>query len=448
VLHPINHTEYVEVEGAPPQQISREGSRELEIRARSLDFVWKVLETYASQIGVLGLGVFTTVVAARILGPIGCGQYAVAVAIGAVGVQLGNMGLHTSNTYVVAKNRELLPVLLANSLLASALIGGVSASFAGFFFAVRSALAPVNGTLLALSLVWIPIGLAQQLAQGLLVGVQETRAYNQIELAKKAFALFFIGLLILIRKITPATVFTAGLVALMSSLILSLARLWRVFPGRLTPSLSLFKWNFGMGAKAYLASFFAFLVIRLDLLMVKYMLGAEQAGYYSIAANLADCVLLLPTAVAMILFPKLSAMRDPAQKLRFAGKAALGAGALLLLLVALAGILAKPVVQSMFGTPFLPAVGAFVLLLPGILFLGIQIVVVQFLNSMGFPRSVVVAWFLSCLLNIGMNLWAIPKYGIRGASIVSSVCYTLMAFLVFAIIRSGKYTRQAPPQRA
>jgi O-antigen/teichoic acid export membrane protein len=418
-------------------------SGDLEVRAASSDFVRKALETYVTQVSALGLGIFTSVVAARILGPAGCGQYAVAVAIAAVGVQLGNLGLHTSNTYAVARNRELLPTLLANSLLASFLIGSACASLAGFLFVLRPAIAPVKGALSLLSLIWIPIALAQLLAQGLLVGIEETRAYNQIELSKKILALLLIGLLILSQDVTPGTVFTAGLVALVASLIFSLVRLWKVLPSRPSPSLSLFKCNFGIGVKAYLACFFAFLVLRLDLVMVKYMLGTEQAGYYSIAASLADCILLLPAAVATILFPKLSSIFEPRQKLRFTGKAALGTGALLLLLVTLAGIVAKPVVQLVFGTPFSPAVGAFVLLLPGVLFLGTQTVIVQFLNSMGFPLSVVIAWFFCCLLNVGMNLWAIPRYGIRGASVVSSICYTLVSFLVLAIIWGGRYWRQS-----
>ncbi len=445
MIHGINPKGPAVADGAP-QRSFMAISREAQAHAWSSDFVRRVLETYVTQVGVLGLGIFTSVVAARILGPTGLGQYTVAAAISAVGVQFGNMGLNTSNTYAVSRNPELLPALLANSLLVSCLIGGAGASLAGFFFALRPALAPVNGPLVVLSLVWIPVGLAQYLTQSLLVGVQETRAYNQIELTKKVLALLLIGLLIVRQNITPETVFMAGLIALVTSLILSLSRLWRILPKRPTPSLSLFEWNFGMGAKAYLAVFFAFLVLRLDLVMVKYMLGAEQAGYYSIAATFADYVLLLPAAVAMILFPKLSSMLDPVQKLRFAGKVALGTGVLLLLLLALTGILAKPVVQMMFGTPFLPAVRAFVLLLPGILFLGIQTVMVQFLNSMGFPLSVVIAWFFSCLLNIGMNLWAIPRYGIRGASVVSSICYTLISLLVLTIIRKGKYTQQPAPQ--
>ena len=445
MIHGINPKGPAVADGAP-QRSFMAISREAQAHAWSSDFVRRVLETYVTQVGVLGLGIFTSVVAARILGPTGLGQYTVAAAISAVGVQFGNMGLNTSNTYAVSRNPELLPALLANSLLVSCLIGGAGASLAGFFFALRPALAPVNGPLVVLSLVWIPVGLAQYLTQSLLVGVQETRAYNQIELTKKVLALLLIGLLIVRQNITPETVFMAGLIALVTSLILSLSRLWRILPKRPTPSLSLFEWNFGMGAKAYLAVFFAFLVLRLDLVMVKYMLGAEQAGYYSIAATFADYVLLLPAAVAMILFPKLSSMLDPVQKLRFAGKVTLGTGVLLLLLLALTGILAKPVVQMMFGTPFLPAVRAFVLLLPGILFLGIQTVMVQFLNSMGFPLSVVIAWFFSCLLNIGMNLWAIPRYGIRGASVVSSICYTLISLLVLTIIRKGKYTQQPAPQ--
>src|SRR5438552_2245317 len=56
---------------------------------RTSDFVRKVLETYSTQISLMCLGLITTVAVTRVLGPEGRGLYAVAMAIGVLGVQFG-----------------------------------------------------------------------------------------------------------------------------------------------------------------------------------------------------------------------------------------------------------------------------------------------------------------------------------------------------------------------
>jgi O-antigen/teichoic acid export membrane protein len=57
---------------------------------------------------------------------------------------------------------------------------------------------------------------------------------------------------------------------------------------------------------------------------------------------------------------------------------------------------------------------------------------VQFLNSLGYPYQVVVGWLLCCVANISLNFWAVPKWGITGASIVSSLCY--VGIFVFVLV--------------
>src|SRR5260370_8246988 len=75
-----------------------------------------VLETYATRVLVLAVTFATAVVIARELGPTGRGFYAVAATLGAIGIQFGNLGLHASNIYHVAKDRALLPALIGNTL--------------------------------------------------------------------------------------------------------------------------------------------------------------------------------------------------------------------------------------------------------------------------------------------------------------------------------------------
>jgi O-antigen/teichoic acid export membrane protein len=163
-------------------------------------------------------------------------------------------------------------------------------------------------------------------------------------------------------------------------------------------------------------------------LMVKSLQGPVAAGYYSIAGTIADGILLLPVAIAAILFPKLSGMSSDAAKRSVTVKATAGTGLGLLALLLVLAVSARSIVPILFGQAFAPAVPPVLFLLPGILFLGLETVVVQYLNSCGFPVSVVALWVLATALNIGSNFWAIPRYGINGAAIVSSISY-LFAFL-------------------
>jgi len=404
-------------------------------------FAVSVAATFATRILLLCIALAVTVIVSRILGPQGRGLYAVAVAVGAIGVQIGNFGIHASNTYFVARDRSLLPALIGNALVVGFLLGGLGAVL-GWAFCLRwPSLAPVHGELLLLALLSVPFGLAYLLLQNLLLGILEVKLYNVIELSTKFLGLALLVLLVVLHKSSVENLFLTAPVAIVCGLLWVSVCLLRSTRQSLGVSWPLFKINLAVGMRAYWITIFGFLVLRADLLMVKYMLGASQAGYYSIAAVMADTVLLLPAAIASILFPKLSGMRDEARRWRFASHTALLTAVAMLPLILLSMVLARPVVHLFFGAAFLPAVPAFIWLMPGIFFLSIETVIVQFLNSIGFPKTVVIAWALCCGANIGLNLWAIPAYGIMGASVVSSICYTLISVLVGVIWFRGNHRK-------
>lgn len=428
---------YIDTTGTAPAGSSSSHS------LRTSTFAGNVAQTFVTRLVLLGTALLTSILVARALGPEGRGLYAVAAAVGAIGVQLGNLGLHASNIYYVAKDRRILSALIGNSLLVSLLFGACASGVAWIVLLKWPSLAPIQGRLLILALMWIPVGLAYLLLQNLLLGVLEITKYNQIELLTKLLGLVLLGTLIAARRPRVETVFLTGLVALAAGLVWVLCRLLRLVGKMPWPEISLLKGHLGLGFRAYLAAFLAFLVLRIDLLLVKYLIGTADAGYYSIAATMADSVVILPTVVASILFPRLSAMADVTRKWNLARKTAVLTGLVMLPVVLIALALAKPVVRIFFGPAFMPSVAAFVWLLPGIFFLGIETVLVQFLNSMGYPRIVVGGWLICCVANVGLNLWAIPAYGIVGASVVSSACYTLICMVVILIIVKGTHARPA-----
>jgi O-antigen/teichoic acid export membrane protein len=399
-----------------------------------------LLETYGTRVLVILVTFATAVVIARELGPTGRGLYAVAATLGAIGAQFGNLGLHASNIYYVAKDRALLPALIGNTLAVVLVACGVAA-LCGIGFVFWPKVAPVHGALLLLALASVPAGLAYLLTQGLLLGVNEVRAYNNIEWGGKLIALGLICILALVNGGTAALFFGATLLSVVVTFLWSLLRLRRVSTESPKLSFTVFRQSIGIGVKAYTIAFFGFLLLRIDLLMVKYMLGATEAGYYSISQVLAENTMMFPVVVGLLLFPKLSALKEREEKLRLANKAVLVTAALMLPAVLIATFAAAPIISIAFGRNFLPAVSPFAWLMPGTYFLGIETVMVQLLNSDGFPPIIVVAWIADTVINIALNFWAIPHYGITGASIVSSACYFLMFLVVSAVVWKRNCTR-------
>jgi O-antigen/teichoic acid export membrane protein len=399
-----------------------------------------VLETYATRVLVLAVTFATAVVIARELGPTGRGFYAVAATLGAIGVQFGNLGLHASNIYHVAKDRALLPALIGNTL-AVVFAACVVTALSGVGLIFWPNLSPVHGTLLLLALASVPVGLAYMLTQGLLLGVNEVRAYNKIECRGKFIALVLICVPALVHRGTVELLFGMTLSSVMLSFLWALLRLRRISMEPPELSLAVFRRSISTGINAYMILFFGFLVLRIDLLMVKYLLGATEAGYYSISQVLAENTMMFPVVVGLLMFPKLSATKEKEEKVRLANKAVLVTAALMLPVVVIAALAAAPIISIAFGRNFLPAVAPFVWLMPGTYFLGIETVMVQLLNSEGFPPIIVAAWIADTIVNVAVNFWAIPRYGITGASAVSSVCYFLIFLIVSGVVWKRNHAR-------
>jgi O-antigen/teichoic acid export membrane protein len=180
------------------------------------------------------------------------------------------------------------------------------------------------------------------------------------------------------------------------------------------------------GLKAYLAALASFLVIRADLLMVQYLRGSAAAGFYSIAVALSDMVYMFPVVVGTILFPKLAGMSDGDARRRMTWQVARGVGGIMILVAGVCAVLARPAIHFLFGSEFLPAVPAFLWLLPGIVALSVHTILMNYCAAIGMPWVTVFAPFLALVVNLGLNVVLIPRLGIVGASLASVVAYGLM----------------------
>jgi len=409
------------------------------------DVFRKAAETLAAKGLLIAIGLLTSVVVARILGPEGRGFYAVATAVAAFGIQFGNAGLHASNSYHVAKDRSLLGPLLGNTMAASLAFGGGISVLSLAVFQFRPDLAPLPKGLLILSLAWIPFGLAFMLLQNLMIGIQDIRAYNIVEVMNRVLSIAFVAILIAAGAVTAESVYVAGFIALLASIFWIFRRLRRAIAHPPVLSLPMFLGNLRYGLKAYLAALFAFMVLRIDLLMVKYIRGADEAGYYSIAVSMVDLIYLIPATIGTIVFPKLSAMGTDAEKWEYARKMSLYLGVVLAVVVAVAIPLAPILISLLYGKAFLPAAPSFAILGVGVVFYGLNNLYSNCLAAMSFPWFAVWIWVAMAALNVLLNMYLIPRMGIVGASLSSLVCYLALMLSQYAYLarKGGRFAGQA-----
>jgi O-antigen/teichoic acid export membrane protein len=391
----------------------------------SSSFIRQVSETYLTRLSVVALGFINSILVTRILGPEGRGLFAVANTLSATGVQLGNLGLQSSNTYYVSRKPSLLPALLGNSLLVSVGCGAVTLG-AFFLVRLRPDMAPIQGPLLALALLAVPFGLASLLLQNLLIGTQQIHAYNVIDFTTRVLAVGLVAATVPLGIVSPETVFTMVLATVVLGVIWSYVRLQSLLDGPVACSTIAFRDGLRYGLRAYFGSLFVFLVLKSDIMLLQYLRGPTETGYYAVAVGLSDILLMLPTVVGTILFPRLSAAADLAERWRLTRRVlrAMVPATPLALLATL--MVAGPLIRMAYGSAFAPSTPAVAWLLPGIGFYAINTVLMNLFASCGMPPIVVYSPLVALVVNVGLNLWLIPTVGFVGASMSSSVAYGLM----------------------
>ncbi len=406
-------------------------------RVKSSDFFTKILKTISTRVLLIIIGFATSVIIARTLGPEGRGMFAMAVTIGALGIQFTNLGLHGANTYYAARDPNLLSPLLGNSLTSSFTFGSLISLLAGFLFWVYPSLAPVHGTLLLMALAWAPFGLAYLLFQSLILGVDDVRTYNRIELVTKLFYFGLLGIIVLSNQITPEAIFGGALIALLIRFAWSYFSLSARTHHAATCSISLFRKSMRYGIKSYFVSLFSFFLLRIDLLMINNMLGTKEAGYYDIAINLAEIVYILPEVVAIILFPKLCAIETAAEKWKVARLTGYWLAGIMLVICGLAALLAEPAIGIIFGSQFLPSLLPFLVLIVCKYILTLNLIFNNFIVSIHIPWTSIPFSFFLVVLNITLNLILIERYGMVGAAWATTISFGML--ILFNMFYSYKY---------
>ena len=177
------------------------------------------------------------------------------------------------------------------------------------------------------------------------------------------------------------------------------------------------------------ASISAWVVASSDRYVISYFLGATSVGIYSAGYGIGSIILMAATVLGFVLPPTLSKLYDEGRMeevkthLRYSLKYLLAAT---IPFVFGAAILAEPVLR-IFTTPEIASKGYFVVPLVALstLFITAYMPISHIIVLRKKTRIIGTIWVVCALVNLGLNVLVVPRFGILGAAITTLIAYGL-----------------------
>lgn len=181
-----------------------------------------------------------------------------------------------------------------------------------------------------------------------------------------------------------------------------------------------------------LSSIFAVIYHNIDIIMLSSMSGETSVGYYSAALKIIAPLSLITSGLTMSLFPVISSYAtDSLEKLSNIYTISLKY-ILLISLPLTVGIsfISKEIVSFVFGSEFMPASMALIILIWVQLFIFTNTINTDTLISLHKQEKVTKVAFVGSISNILLNLLLIPRYDFYGASFATVMTEIIILLLL------------------
>jgi len=172
----------------------------------------------------------------------------------------------------------------------------------------------------------------------------------------------------------------------------------------------------------FVTNIIQFLAYRVDYWLVAAYKGDVALGLYSLAVRLCQLFWILPLLFAGIIFPQTADNRIINYELRVTTLVRITVA--ILFLAELAAIaVATPLIPFIFGKAYERSVVPFIYLLPGYWLLSINILLAAYYAGKKQLHVNLIGSTMCFLIVLFLDLFLIPRYGINGAAIASTVAY-------------------------
>ena len=399
----------------------------------------KLFAAISGQFGIFVLATIVQVILARSLGPSGKGLFALTTLAITTMVMLAHGSLSAANSHFTGRIADERHLLVGNSLFIGFVWGAIiSGVYLLLILKFRLDFFPeISDRLWGMAITAIIPLLLLELFNGVIIGLNWIKRFNLTLLAREVLILGGIVYLVRLGKLSVETGIGIWVSAIVIVAVFQVGSAWMKVDRGISISPSLFGQMAFFSLKSHVANVFSFLKLRFDWFLVGYFLSSTDVGIYSVAVQMTSILWYVPTAISQILVPHISWRDDQAGNKLTPRLCRIGftsglTGAILLLLFG------NLVIITVFGTAFRHAYPALVCLLPGAILFALGRILAGDLFGRGKPEFAMIISILTFVFNFGVNLLFIPRFGIIGAAIASSITHgiTGLLFLYFFLRES------------
>lgn len=273
----------------------------------------------------------------------------------------------------------------------------------------------------------------------------ESKVIAKYSVKAKSYAFLFVTFFKIILIICGASLLFFGFTLPLESFIVTLLLLYYFHKRGVSPR----KWRFdlakskeliGKSWKLILSFVFVTIYMKIDQVMLAWMIDEREVGIYSVAATLSEAWYFVPSAIVASLFPALIKMKksnferyqQQLQKLYD-----------LLFLIALViailvSLFANVIILTLYGEAYVQSAMVLVVHIWAGVFIFMRTLFSKWIIIEDLLILSLYTQGFGGLLNIGLNYMFIPHYGAIGAAIATLLSYAGTSYFALFMIKSAR----------
>jgi len=394
----------------------------------SKKFAFDISITFVASIINLVFGLILSVILARYFGAESLGLYRMVFTLYTIGMIFAGIGIPAAVIKYVAEykeNKSNTDKVISSAVITSFLVGcGFSVLFyfsSGIFEEIFN-MPGLSGLLRLISPIF-PFSLLIGTLLGVLNGFRAMKKFGMATILQSVIILVISIVLIienfglngLIIGIVLSSVGTCSYLLLVTK---------KYFKITLNGYILITKKLLRFGIQIFGSNAINMINYQADIILIGYFLTSTDVGYYSVAVGFSTFFWLVPAAIQTITYPATSeywANNNHSALQMMIDKSTKYTACILLPIGLGVGFFAKDIITLIYGEVFINSVLPLLILIMGTVVFGIIKAIGGSVTGAGRPDLALKVISISATINIALNVFLIPHYGIIGAALATMV---------------------------
>lgn len=381
----------------------------------------KSLLTFISELIIVFIGIGTTIIINRGLGPINKGYYAYIILVSSTLSMVLEFGFSTGLSYYAGKKVSISTDKWKTLSIFLIFFFFVISTFATFLLIVFYN--DQRGYFVIPLLFFVQI--SSKFTLGLYLGTLKIKLFNIIRTIPIFIEITLLLTLMIFKiKLSPLNISIVYFLSIFIPLVISIFFLlpFRFQLPNLGELVSISRYSFFI----YLANLMSFLNYRIDMFLISFFLKPEYLGWYSVAVFIIEKTRLLSQSTSLVNFA-LKVNQDVKDSFELSMRIVNSINILVSIFII---ITAYPLITILYSPSYKESILPMIILAPAILSNGYAKMLSSELSGDGIIKIQLLASIISVILNILLNIILIPKFKIVGASFASLFSYSLNTLII------------------